>query len=539
MRRILCLLMLSALFLILASCSKDEISDGPSIEPPKHIHSFGEWVVKTSPSCTEQGTEERICACGVVENRSIDPVGHSFGEWTVKTPSSCTEQGTEERICACGVAENRSIDLIEHSFGEWTVKTPSSCTEQGTEERICVCGAAETRPIDPVEHSFGDWEIVTPANCIEAGTMQRACRNCPHTESAPIESVHSLGDAEPFIEATCYQKGYTIYRCTVCTYYEVREITQTHEFTKIVELYPATCVQSGGIERYCSKCEKTLFDYTDPLGHDEYGWTRVENRSNSVVLVEQKGCYRCDVANEERIVLVKNTLSAGETILKITNPYSPRNPAFNYTRSIDIAAGSCYSKKGYYQAYLSDDGSLAVLVLLNTNSNSIVCSAVRTDLGYADDITYNPKTNQLLVLNEKRVVIFDGDTLAYVRTVNMPRVGDAIAYVESTDQYAIMVDDRVEYYNANFGYVGSFRIFNFGNGPYQICADDNYVYVMFVANDGVSRNVHVYLHNGKALGKVAIQKSSSLKPTGISIVDGYLYISVPDGSLRTLLKKLE
>ena len=538
MRRILCLLMLSALFLILASCSKDEISDDPSIEPPKHVHSFGEWTVKTPSSCTEQGTEERICVCGAAETRPIDPVEHSFGEWAVKTPSSCTERGTEERICVCGAAETRPIDPVEHSFGEWAVKTPSSCAERGTEERVCVCGTTETRPIDPVEHSFGDWEIVTPANCVEAGTMQRVCRNCSHTESAPTESVHSLGDAEPFIEATCYQKGYTIYRCTVCTYYEVREIAQTHEFSVEVEVYPATCVQSGGIERYCSKCEKTLFDYTDPLGHDEYGWTRDEDRSNSVVLVEYKGCFRCDTIDEERRVFVKNTFSAGETILEITNPYSPANPAFNYTQGIERVAGSCYSKKGYYQAYLSNDGGLAVLVLLNTN-NEIVCSDVRTDLGYANDITYNSKTNQLLVINEKKVVIFDGDTLAYVRTVNMPRTGDSIAYVESTDQYAIMVDNRVEYYNANFGYVCSFRIFNFGNGPYQICADDNYVYVMFVANDGVSRNVHVYLHNGKALGKVAIQKSSSLKPTGISIVDGYLYISVPDDSLRTLLKKLE
>ena len=461
MRKILCLLMLSILLLILAACGKDEISEDPAIEAQNHVH--------------------------------------SFGEWTVKTPSSCTEQGTEERICACGVAENRLID--------------------------------------PVGHSFEDWEIVTPANCV-AGIMKRVCRNCPHTESAPTESIHPLGEGQIIVQPSCYQTGYIVYRCTVCVYFEQREIPKTHEFSEWEESFPATCVASGGIKRSCSKCGKNEIDYTDPLGHDEYNWTRVENRSNSVVLVEHKGCRRCDIADDERTGFVKNTFSADETVLTITNPYSPANPAFNYTQFIERAAGSCYSKKGYYQAYLSDDGGLAVLVLLNTN-NKIVCSDVRTDLGYADDITYNSKTNQLLVLNEKRVVIFDGDTLAYVRTVNIPRTGDAIAYVESTDRYAIMVDDRVEYYNAQFGYVCCFHIFDFGNGPYQICADDNYVYVMFVANDGTNRNVHVYLHNGIALGKVAIQKTSNSNPTGISIVDGYLYVSIPDGSLRTLLKKLE
>ena len=463
MRKILCMLIIPALLLILASCNKDKISDDTPTNDPDHIHSFGEWTVKSSPSCTEQGSEERICACGIAESRLIDPVGHSMGEW----------------------------------------------------------------------------EIVTPANCVKAGTMQRACQNCSHTESAPTESIHPLGEAEPFIEATCYQKGYTIYRCTVCTYNEVREIIQTHEFTTCVELYPATCVASGKIERYCSKCKNTLPDYTDPLGHDEYDWTRIEDQSNSIVLVEEKGCRRCDVADDERRGFVKSTYSANETVYKIINPYSPANPGFNYTRAVDKAAGSCYSKKGYYQAYLSDDGSLAVVVLLNADSNKTVCSAVRSDLGYANDMTYNSKTNQLLVLNGKSVVILDGDTLAYVRTVKMPRSGDAIAYVESTDQYAIMVDDRVEYYNANFGYVRSFRIFNFGNGPYKICADDNYVYVMFVANDGTNRNVHVYLHNGIALGEVAIKKNSGSNPTGISMVDGYLYISVPESRSCTLLKKLE
>ena len=99
MRKILCLLMFLALFLILASCNKDEISDDPSIEPPKHVHSFGEWTVKTSPSCTDQGTEERTCACGVAENRSIDPVGHSFGDWEIVTPANCVEAGTMQRVC--------------------------------------------------------------------------------------------------------------------------------------------------------------------------------------------------------------------------------------------------------------------------------------------------------------------------------------------------------------------------------------------------------------------------------------------------------
>lgn len=503
MRKILWLLIFSTLFLLFGSCNKVEISDETSGETTERVQldeSTGETTEDVQPD---------------------EPIGETTEDVQPDEPIGETTEHVQPDEPADEIPEH------VHSFGEWTVKTAPSCTEQGYEERTCICGAFENRSIDPVGHSFGDWEIIVPANCVEAGTRQRVCLNCSHTESAPTESVHPLGEAEPFIEATCYQRGYTIYNCTVCSYYEVQEIIQTHEFISEVELYPATCVQSGGVERYCSKCEKTLRDYTAPLGHDEYDWTRVESKSNSVVLVEEKGCRRCDEANEERKNFVKNTLEADETVLELMNPYSPLNPNFNYTQAIYKAAGSCYSKNGYYQAYLSFDDSLAVIVYMDANGNKIVCSAVRTDLGWADDLAYNSKTNQLLVLNEKNIVIFDGDTLAYVRTVTMPRSGSAIAYVESTDQYAIIVDHKVEYYNAQFGYVCCHRVF-IGNGPYQMCADENYVYVMFVADDGINRYVDVYLHNGISLGQVDIKKSSDTEPTGISIVDGYLYISIPD-----------
>ena len=137
------------------------------------------------------------------------------------------------------------------------------------------------------------------------------------------------------------------------------------------------------------------------------------------------------------------------------------------------------------------------------------------------------------------MIIFDGDTLAYVRTVNLPHSGRAISYVESTDLYAILINTSIEYFNNNFGYVKSFRIYDFGNGPYQICTDENYVYAMFAANDGISRNVHVYSHTGTEIGKVAIQNTSNVEPTGISIMDGCLYISLPNGRYCALLKKLE
>ena len=51
-----------------------------------HEHTFGEWVVTTAPTCTQDGLETRNCsACGEVETRVIPAAGHDYkdGKCTV------------------------------------------------------------------------------------------------------------------------------------------------------------------------------------------------------------------------------------------------------------------------------------------------------------------------------------------------------------------------------------------------------------------------------------------------------------------------
>ena len=51
-----------------------------------HEHTFGEWVVTTQPTCTQDGLETRTCsACGEVETRVIPAAGHDYkdGKCTV------------------------------------------------------------------------------------------------------------------------------------------------------------------------------------------------------------------------------------------------------------------------------------------------------------------------------------------------------------------------------------------------------------------------------------------------------------------------
>ena len=48
------------------------------IKAGAHEHSFGEWIVTTEPTCTEDGAKERVCECGEKETEVIPALGHDF-----------------------------------------------------------------------------------------------------------------------------------------------------------------------------------------------------------------------------------------------------------------------------------------------------------------------------------------------------------------------------------------------------------------------------------------------------------------------------
>ena len=44
------------------------------------------------------------------------PHEHDFGEWTVTVPATCTAMGEEQRTCACGKTETRTVAALGHDY---------------------------------------------------------------------------------------------------------------------------------------------------------------------------------------------------------------------------------------------------------------------------------------------------------------------------------------------------------------------------------------------------------------------------------------
>ena len=75
-----------------------------------HNHNFIPGRVTKEPTCTQTGTQEYNCNCGVSETRTLPAKGHSWGGWTVTKEATCGQTGTRTRKCSvCGQTETDTI----------------------------------------------------------------------------------------------------------------------------------------------------------------------------------------------------------------------------------------------------------------------------------------------------------------------------------------------------------------------------------------------------------------------------------------------
>ena len=132
--------------------------EGLEIIKPKG-HSYGDWIIDTDPTCTEEGSKYKECSvCGDVVSEAIAENGHSYStEWTIDIEPTCTEEGSKSHHCT--VCDDKTdITVIEangHSYGDWIIDTDPTCTEEGSKYKECsVCGDVVSEAIAENAHSY-------------------------------------------------------------------------------------------------------------------------------------------------------------------------------------------------------------------------------------------------------------------------------------------------------------------------------------------------------------------------------------------------
>ena len=127
--------------------SSDDCGDGK--------HSFCEWKTVQEPSCTEFGSEIRVCAMCKKQEYRITNIQH--GQYELKNyKSNCESDGySGDKYCSiCGelIEKGSVITKAGHTFGSWQTVTEPTVDSEGLEKRVCSkCGAEETRAISKLE----------------------------------------------------------------------------------------------------------------------------------------------------------------------------------------------------------------------------------------------------------------------------------------------------------------------------------------------------------------------------------------------------
>lgn len=127
--------------------SSDDCGDGK--------HNFCEWKTVQEPSCTEFGSEIRVCTVCKKQEYRITNIQH--GQYELKNyKSNCESDGySGDKYCSiCGelIEKGSVITKAGHTFGSWQTVTEPTVDSEGLEKRVCSkCGAEETRAISKLE----------------------------------------------------------------------------------------------------------------------------------------------------------------------------------------------------------------------------------------------------------------------------------------------------------------------------------------------------------------------------------------------------
>ena len=229
-----------------------------------HVHKITAEPVVEAATC--QAPSKTTYTCDTCKEEIVvlgETVGeHTFGEWTTVTAATCTEKGSEERVCTiCNTEkETRETEALNHDYStEWTIDVEATCVAPGSKSHHCSrCDdKADVTEIAALGHDFGDWTVEKAATCTEKGSEKRTCKRegCTEAETREIEALGHKSTAFEEVAATKEAVGYTggTY-CSVCnaTLTERTEIPQLKDYTWIYILVAVVVVVAigGGVCAY-------------------------------------------------------------------------------------------------------------------------------------------------------------------------------------------------------------------------------------------------------------------------------------------------
>ena len=194
--------------------------------------------------------------------------------------------------------------------------------------------------------------------------------------------------------------------------------------------------------------------------------------------------------------------------------------------------GGCFTGEVYYQVLITKNEELAVVARKNVKTGELIYSEPRL-MDHANDATYDPYNNRLIVGNTKTVWIYDGDTLEFIESKTFTRTTSRISYSPERHTYILgsyyFYDDSFTYTKK---YVKSQLSTLYGDlelSSQGTACDDVFIYSLLIESTDVSGKYNAYLGvldwYGNTLAFITVNIEENFEPENVSVVDGKLYIA--------------
>lgn len=219
-------------------------------------------------------------------------------------------------------------------------------------------------------------------------------------------------------------------------------------------------------------------------------------------------------------------------------PYPSKYPGLG----IRTPQGGCFDGRYWYQAFINainygqELENPDVVVKYDTVTGQVVAESEVIKMNHANDIAYNPRTNELVVAHcmgpGNLISVLDADTLKLKRgPIDIKFNINAIDYNAKRNQYVALLaaTNNFGFLDANFQWVGEIcdgwtTALNYTTQG--ICCDDNYIYHgMYNPNCIV-----VYDWNGNFVTCITLDKVNG-ETENMTVIGNDVYLGITDSFL--------
>ncbi len=298
-----------------------------------------------------------------------------------------------------------------------------------------------------------------------------------------------------------------------------------HAFGEWETVKDATCLEGGAEARICQNCSFSEDRATEIGDHVYSEWEVVEKSTIYTRGTESCACIYCQKAKTRYTDRIDSVSS--KPVFNFQNKYDNASPRIYRTQ------GGCFDGTNFYQALISKEEEIAVILKKNIVTGEIIYSVPRY-MKHANDITYNSKTNMIYVCESgSNVYIYNADTLEFVKSVTLPNAISAISYNEHNNTFTGYSSGKNYHFTAAFGSISNFVLQDKKTTSQGMCTDEKYIYNLYCKSiGGGCYDTYIVIHNHKGtyINTVEVSIANKREPENISIIDGVMYIECPTGT---------